>query len=132
MNSKKTSVPFFPRKVVYFEKQSNDRLCGLHTLNNLIQAPYLDIVTLNSGSLEIKPKNVNKGAFLAKVLQDKYFDKKFDMLFTIGCDDTDEEMFKYLKSAVKYFHNFVKHFKIISTTITKHMSNANYYFKVKI
>ena len=37
-------------------------------------------------------------------------------------------MFKYLKSSVKYFYNFVKKFKIISTTITKHMSCANYYF----
>ena len=55
-------------------------------------------------------------------------DKKFDLIFIIGCDDTDEEMFKYLKSSVKYFHNFVKKFKIISTTITKHMSSANYYF----
>ena len=50
------------------------------------------------------------------------------MMFIIGCDDTDEEMFKYLKSAVKYFHNFVKNVKIVSTTITKHMSSANYYF----
>ena len=53
MNSKKTSVPFFPRKVVYFEKQSNDRLCGLHTLNNLLQAPYLDIVTLSEIGIEL-------------------------------------------------------------------------------
>ena len=53
MNSKKTSVPFFPRKVVYFEKQSNDRLCGLHTLNNLLQAPFLDIVTLSEIGIEL-------------------------------------------------------------------------------
>ena len=37
-------------------------------------------------------------------------------------------MFKYLKSAVKYFHNFVKKFKIITATIGKHISKANYYF----
>ena len=88
----------------------------------------MDIVTLNNGTLEIKPKNVNKGAFLAKILQDKFEEKRFDLLFIIGSDDTDEEMFKYLQSAVKYFHNFVKKFKVISTTIRKHMSIAHYYF----
>ncbi len=110
----------------YFGYEQADEL-KTH-LSTILNTPNLDIVTLSSGSLEIKPKNVNKGAFLAKVLQDKYRDKKFDLLFIIGCDDTDEEMFKYLKSSVKYFYNFVKKFKIISTTITKHMSCANYYF----
>ena len=110
----------------YFGYEQADEL-KTHLIT-ILNTPNLDIVTSNSGTLEIKPKNVNKGAFLAKVLQDKYAHKKFDLLFIIGCDDTDEEMFKYLKSAVKYFHNFVKKFKIISTTITKHLSSANYYF----
>ena len=34
--SKKQQIPPSPRKVVYFEKQSDDRLCGLHCLNNLL------------------------------------------------------------------------------------------------
>ena len=110
----------------YFGYEQADELKS--HLTTILNTPNLDIVTLNSGALEIKPKNVNKGAFLAKVLQDKYMDKRFDLIFIIGCDDTDEEMFKYLKSAVKYCHNFVKKIKVISTTITKHMSNANYYF----
>ena len=97
-------------------------------LMSIINTSKLDLITQSNGTLLIRPENVNKGAFLAKVLQDKYRDKKFDLLFIIGCDDTDEEMFKYLKSSVKYFYNFVKKFKIISTTITKHMSCANYYF----
>ena len=53
MNSKKTSIPHFPRKKVYFEKQSNDRLCGLHCLNNLLQAPLIDIVTLSEIGIEL-------------------------------------------------------------------------------
>ena len=32
----------FKRKKVYFEKQSNDRLCGVHCLNSLLQAPFFD------------------------------------------------------------------------------------------
>ena len=52
MNSK-NKIPPFPRKKVYFEKQSNDRLCGLHCLNNLLQGPYFDIVVLSEIGLEL-------------------------------------------------------------------------------
>ena len=53
MNSQKSNIPPFQRKVVYFEKQSNDRLCGLHCLNNLLQGPYLDMVTLSEIGIEL-------------------------------------------------------------------------------
>ena len=110
----------------YFGYEQADEL-KMH-LSTILNTPTLDIVTLNNGTLEVKPKNVNKGAFLAKILQDKYEEKRFDLIFIIGSDDTDEEMFKYLQSAQKYFHNYVRKFKIITTTITKHMSIAHYYF----
>ena len=110
----------------YFGYEQADELKML--LNTILNTPTLDIVTLNNGTLEVRPKNINKGAFLARILQDKYEEKKFDLLFIVGNDDTDEEMFKYIQSAVKYFHNFVKKFKVITTTITKHMSIAHYYF----
>ena len=110
----------------YFGYEQADEL-KMH-LSTILNTPTLDIVTLNNGTLEVKPKNVNKGAFLAKLLQDKFEEKKFDLIFIIGSDDTDEEMFKYLQSAIKYFHNFVRKIKILSTTITKHMSIAHYYF----
>ena len=115
--------------------QNNDNFFGyvqadeLKThLNTILNTPALDIVTLNNGILEVKPKNVNKGAFLAKILQDKMEEKKFDLFFIVGYDDTDEEMFKYLQSAKKYFHNFVNKIRIITATIYKHPSLANYYF----
>lgn len=100
----------------YFGYEQADEL-KMH-LSTILNTPALDIVTLNNGSLEVKPKNVNKGAFLAKILQDEFEERKFDLIFIIGTDDTDEEMFKYLQSAVKYFYNFVKKFKIITSTIT--------------
>ena len=53
MNPSKTNIPVFPRKVVYFEKQSDDRLCGLHCLNNLLQGPYLDIITLSEIGIQL-------------------------------------------------------------------------------
>jgi ataxin-3 len=43
----------FPRKVVYFEKQSNDRLCGVHCLNSLLQGPYFDPVMLSEIGLKL-------------------------------------------------------------------------------
>ena len=52
----KQSIPSFPRKVVYFEKQSDDRLCGLHCLNNLLQGPYLDVITLSEIGIELDKK----------------------------------------------------------------------------
>ena len=123
----KSSIIFSYKNIdSYFGYDQADELKS--HLSTILNSPTIDIVTLNSGALEIKPKNVNKGAFLARVLQDMYMDKKFDLIFIIGYDDTDEEMFKYLKSAVKYCHNFVRKIKVISTTITKHISNANYYF----
>ena len=97
-------------------------------LTTILNTPALDVVKFNNGILEVKPKNVNKGAFLAKILQETFEKKKFDLFFIVGYDDTDEEMFKYLQSAKKYFYNFVNKYKIITTTINKHTSLANYYF----
>ena len=100
-------------------------------LISIINTSKLDLITQNNGTLFIRPHNVNKGAFLAKVLQDKILEKKFDMIFIIGNDETDEEMFKYLKSAKKYFNNFKEKIKekikVISVTVTKHVSFANYF-----
>ena len=50
---KKSNIPDFPRKVVYFEKQSDDRLCGLHCLNNLLQGPFFDVITLSEIGIEL-------------------------------------------------------------------------------
>jgi ataxin-3 len=51
--SNKSNVPNFPRKLIYFEKQSNDRLCGVHCLNSLLQGPYFDPVTLSEIGLRL-------------------------------------------------------------------------------
>ena len=52
MNSKNTNSAF-KRKYVYFEKQSNDRLCGLHCLNSLLQGPFFDPVRLSEIGLKL-------------------------------------------------------------------------------
>ena len=97
-------------------------------LSAVLSAPSVGITILSNGTLEIGPKNVNKGAFLAKVLQEKYDDRKFELLFIVGNDETDEEMYKYIYSAKKYFYNFVKNFKTVLTKVQKDYSLANYFF----
>ena len=52
MYGQKETSPKFNR-LVYFEKQSDDRLCGLHCLNNLLQGPYLDVITLSEIGIEL-------------------------------------------------------------------------------
>ena len=96
-------------------------------LISIINTSKLDLITQNNGTLFIRPHNVNKGAFLAKVLQDKILEKKFDFIFVIGNGETDEEMFKYLKLAKKYFNNFQEKIKVISVTVSKQVSFANYF-----
>ena len=96
-------------------------------LISIINTSKLDLVTQNDGTLLITPHNVNKGAFLAKVLQEKILEKKFDFIFVLGNGETDEEMFKYLKSAKKYFNNFKEKIKVMSVTVNKQVSLAKYY-----
>ena len=115
----------------YFDIQAN--ALKMH-LMSIIDTSSIDIIIQNdenNGTLSISPKNVNKGAFLAKILQDKLQDKTFDFIFVIGGEESDEEMFKYLKSAKKYFTNFHKEkkIKVISTTISEKISSADCYIK---
>ena len=58
MTAKNTSSPF-KRQFVYFEKQSNDRLCGLHCLNSLLQGPFFDPISLSEISLMLNDMELN-------------------------------------------------------------------------
>ena len=49
----------FKRSKVYFEKQSNDRLCGVHCLNNLLQGPFFDAVSLSEIALRLDDMEKN-------------------------------------------------------------------------
>jgi ataxin-3 len=36
------------RKFVYYEKQKQDRLCGIHCLNTLFQGPFFDLTNMTN------------------------------------------------------------------------------------
>ena len=91
-----------------------------------IFATKLDIENYN-GTLEIKPKDVNKGSFVAKILQEEFKKRNIDLIVAFGDDNTDEEMFSYFNSAEKYFPNFNNKIKVITATIGKKPSKAKYF-----
>ena len=43
----------FKRGLIYFEKQSDDRLCGLHCINSLLQGPYFNLVQLSEIGMKL-------------------------------------------------------------------------------
>ncbi len=46
----------FDEKLVYFEKQGADMMCGVHCINALLQGPYFDEVTMSNIALGIDQK----------------------------------------------------------------------------
>lgn len=44
------------KRRIYFEKQKEDRLCGLHCLNSLLQGPFFDVSQLSDIALELDKK----------------------------------------------------------------------------
>jgi ataxin-3 len=41
---------------VYWEKQGQDKLCGVHCVNSLLQGPFFDEITLSEIALELDSK----------------------------------------------------------------------------
>lgn len=42
-----------PNQVIYFEKQGQDMLCGLHCINALLQGPIFDEVSLSQLAIQL-------------------------------------------------------------------------------
>ena len=118
-------------KKLFSNEEIKDVLEVIITLRNQILEKRIKLNNINSESeekmheyfaqnrnieLELKENLIQTMQKGHKILQDKYEEKKFDLLFIVGNDDTDEEMFKYLQSAKKYFHNFVRKIKIYFST----------------
>ena len=93
------------------------------TLRNL----NLNIIN-GKGYVEVKPKGLNKGAFLSFILKEEIKRGKTpDFILAIGDDTADEEMFKYLKKKKNSIKNYTKNLKTFSVTVGKKPSSADSY-----
>ena len=102
--------------------QANEMVSHINTL--LFQNDSI-IVTNENDTVNIRPKNINKGYFVSQILKQDYKNmESYDLILVIGDQDGDEEMFKYLN----YLKNNIgMNSKIYTVTIDKKVSNANYY-----
>ena len=97
-------------------------------LSNLFSnSAHLEVVN-GKDYVEIKPKNLNKGYFISFILKNFINSgKKPDYLFACGDDVSDEEMFKYLNFVNKQNNRKDENIKIITSTLYKKPSAAQYY-----
>ncbi len=97
-------------------------------LSNLFaNSTHLEVVT-GKDYVEIKPKNLNKGFFISFVLRNFVSEgKNPDYIFACGDDVSDEEMFKYLNFVDKQNNIKEENIKIITSTLYKKPSAAQYY-----
>ena len=91
---------------------------------------HLEVVT-GKDYVEIKPKDLNKGYFISSILK-QYIEekKKPDFIFACGDDVSDEEMFKYLNFVNKQANIREENIRIITSTLDKKPSTAQYYVPV--
>ena len=103
---------------------------SIHLSYLFANSPHLEVVT-GKDYVEIKPKNLNKGFFISFILK-KYINegKKPDYIFACGDDVSDEEMFKYLNFINKQINRREETIKIITSTLDKKPSTAQYYVPV--
>jgi len=87
MNS--NNIPNFPRKKVYFEKQQKDRLCGVHCLNVLVQAPLFDPFQLSEIALRLDTE------------EKKLYDNNFVHKDSSNVDDDGNYNIQVLSEALK-------------------------------
>ena len=96
-------------------------------LENSLKKLNLNIIN-GKGYVEIKPKGINKGAFVSHILRDELRKgKKPDLIICIGDDIADEEMFKYLQRVRPKLTNHIPKVKDYLITVGKKPSRAQYY-----
>ena len=45
--------------LIYWEKQADDKLCGLHCLNSSLQAPIYNEITLSQLAMELNKNEIH-------------------------------------------------------------------------
>lgn len=90
----------------------------------------LSIVNME-GNLVIQPKDINKGYFVSHIIKKEIqntTNAKFDFLLACGSDISNENVFKYIKSAEKYLVYYNQKLKVFTATIGRKPSSAQRYF----
>ena len=88
-----------------------------------------DVKILNGkGFVEVIALGINKGYFVSYIVKEKIKQQKPpDFILCIGDDASDEKMFRFLKLKQKEIKNFNQKAKLISITVGKKPSEADYY-----
>ena len=88
-----------------------------------------DVKILNGkGFVEVIALGINKGYFVSYIVKEKIRQKRApDFILCIGDDASDEKMFRYLKCKSKEIKSFNQKAKLISITVGKKPSEAEYY-----
>ena len=105
--------------------QANEMISHIKTL--LFQNDFIIVEDNNEkNEVNIRPKNINKGFFIAEILKQDNINGEFpNLILGIGDRDGGEDMFKYLN----YLKNNFSEIKanIFSAVVNKRISSANYY-----
>ena len=88
-----------------------------------------DVKILNGkGFVEVISLGINKGYFVSYIIKEKIRQKKApDFILCIGDDAGDEKMFNYLNKKKKEILKFNHNAHLISVTVGKKPSEAEYY-----
>ena len=88
-----------------------------------------DVKILNGkGFVEVISLGINKGYFVSYIIKEKIKQKKApDFILCIGDDAGDEKMFNYLNKKKKEILSFNHNAHLISITVGKKPSEAEYY-----
>ena len=81
---------------------------------------------IEKNMVNIRPKNINKGFFIAEILKQENINGEFpELIIGIGDRDGGEDMFKYLNYLKNSFTEIKS--KIVTAVVNNRISSANYY-----
>ena len=105
--------------------QANEMISHIKTL--LFQNDLIIVENdIEKNVVNIRPKNINKGFFIAEILKQENINGEFpELIIGIGDGDGGEDMFKYLN----YLKNSFTEIKanIVTAVVNNRISSANFY-----
>jgi len=105
--------------------QANEMISHIKTI--LFQNDLIIVENnIEKNMVNIRPKNINKGFFIAEILKQENINGEFpELIIGIGDRDGGEDMFKYLNYLKNSFTEIKS--KIVTAVVNNRISSANYY-----